>query len=418
MRGRDRRERLQSLLDLVRAMRGWSRAELSAALGRDPTKLVPASGNPKLDLVLRLAQVMEWSPGEVLEAIGGEPASEVWNTSVAEQCVPEDLDELATYLETARRERRWDVLRAAGAALRRDTEDPDRRALADHLIASAWAGMGCFSCSLAAAQRGLSQSGLHFGTRSLLILDAAAAHYALWNLVESHAIATDLLLSLERRSAADDRLSRLIVASVRSIRGQARRRLAAEEGEQGEPHAEAACEDLAAAEREFRWLHEDYLDPADLARAHICRGGWLECRARLDGSVRRVLEAIVAGLDEIVEIDRVTDSDLLEAHGWWCVFGANIALQMGDDPTVQQPMAILTNKCFEIADRLDHWAMRERSFTLEHFRRQRAWGGRDEFDQWVLDAEDLRVLMGTMGRFPRFREVGWRIISLAGFVDG
>jgi hypothetical protein len=417
MRGRDRRERLQSLLDLVRAMRGWSRGELSAALGRDPTKLVPASGNPKLDLVLRLARVMEWSPGEVLEAIDGDPVAEAWMPPAVHRAIPEDLGELAAFLETARRERRWDVLRGAGVAMRRDADDPDRRALADHVVASAWAGMGCFACSLAAAQRGLGESGLHFGTRSLLSLDAAAAHYALWNLVESHAIATDLLLSLERRSS-EDRLSRLIVASARSIRGHARRRLAAEEHQAGDPHAESACDDLAAAEREFRWLHEDFADPADLARAHVCRGGWLECRARLDGSVRRVLEAIVEGLDEVVDIERVSDPDLLEAHGWWCIFGANLALRLGEDPSGQQPMAILTNKCFEIADRLDHWAMRERSFTLEHFRRQRAWGGEDQFDQWVLDAEDLRVLMGTMGRFPRFREVGWRIISLAGFVDG
>ena len=417
MRGRDRRERLQSLLDLVRAMRGWSRGELSAALGRDPTKLVPASGNPKLDLVVRLAQVIGWSPGEVLEAIDGDLLDEPWAAEIPEQAVPEDLGELAGFLESARRQRRWDVLRGAGAAMRRDADDPDRRGLADHVIASAWAGMGCFACSLAVAQRGLGEGGLHFGTRTLLALDAAAAHYALWNLVESHAIATDLLLDLERRSG-EDRLWRIAVASARSIRGQARRRLAGDDRERGAYHAEAACEDLAAAERDFRWLHEDFADPADLARAHVCRGGWLECRARLDGSMQRVLEAILDGLDEIVDLDRVTDPDLLEAHGWWCVFGANLALRMGEDPAAQQPMAILTNKCFEIADRLDHWAMRERSFTLEHFRRQRAWGGEDSFDQWVLDAEDLRVLMGTMGRFPRFREVGWRIISLAGFVDG
>ena len=417
MRGRDRRERLQSLLDLVRAMRGWSRGELSAALGRDPTKLVPASGNPKLDLVVRLAQVIGWTPGEVLEAIDGEVLGEPWAREVPEQPVPQDLGELATFLESARRQRRWDVLRGLGATMRREADDADRRGLADHVIASAWAGMGCFGCSLATAQRGLAEGGLHFGTRTLLALDAAAAHYALWNLVESHAIATDLLLDLERRSG-EDRLSRIAVASAHSIRGQARRRLAGEGPEYGDSRAEAACEDLAAAEREFRWLHEDFADPADLARAHVCRGGWLECRARLDGSMQRVLEAILAGLDEIVDLDLVTDPDLLEAHGWWCVFGANLALRMGEDPVAQQPMAILTNKCFEIADRLDHWAMRERSFTLEHFRRQRAWGGEDSFDQWVLDAEDLRVLMGTMSRFPRFREVGWRIISLAGFVDG
>ena len=146
MRGRDRRERLQSLLDLVRAMRGWSRGELSAALGRDPTKLVPASGNPKLDLVVRLAQVIGWTPGEVLEAIDGDVLGEPWAQEVPEQPVPQDLGELARFLESARRQRRWDVLRGAGATMRREADDADRRGLADHVIASAWAGMGCFGC--------------------------------------------------------------------------------------------------------------------------------------------------------------------------------------------------------------------------------------------------------------------------------
>ncbi len=87
------------------------------------------------------------------------------------------------------------------------------------------------------ARRGAT--GPRRGRPSLRHADAAGprrgggAATALWNLVESHAIATDLLLDLERRSG-EDRLWRIAVASARSIRGQARRRLAGDDRERGD----------------------------------------------------------------------------------------------------------------------------------------------------------------------------------------
>jgi hypothetical protein len=35
----------------------------------------------------------------------------------------------------------------------------------------------------------------------------------------------------------------------------------------------------------------------------------------------------------------------------------------------------------------------------------------------VLDEEDVRTIAGTMGRFPSFREAGWRILSQARIVE-
>jgi hypothetical protein len=37
--------------------------------------------------------------------------------------------------------------------------------------------------------------------------------------------------------------------------------------------------------------------------------------------------------------------------------------------------------------------------------------------EWVLDAEDIRTIAGTMGRFPSFRDTGWRILSQARIVE-
>ena len=65
----ERRRRLERLLDLAQVYRGWTRRELAKSLGRDPTKLIPGSGNPKLDLVISLSEVLDWTVGEVTDCL-------------------------------------------------------------------------------------------------------------------------------------------------------------------------------------------------------------------------------------------------------------------------------------------------------------------------------------------------------------
>jgi hypothetical protein len=81
-------------------------------------------------------------------------------------------------------------------------------------------------------------------------------------------------------------------------------------------------------------------------------------------------------------------------------------------------MAICTNKAFEIAERLDNWSIRERAFTMERFRRERVTEETGFEPDWLLDAEDVRLLAGTMGRFPSFRDTGWRILESARIFGG
>ena len=52
-RGTPRRERLEELLKLAQLYRGWPVRRLAEELGRDPHNLVPDSGVPKIDLVMR-----------------------------------------------------------------------------------------------------------------------------------------------------------------------------------------------------------------------------------------------------------------------------------------------------------------------------------------------------------------------------
>lgn len=59
------RDRLRRLVDLARVYRRWSRQQVAEALGREASKVVPESGNPKLDLVMALSAAMDWEPGQI-----------------------------------------------------------------------------------------------------------------------------------------------------------------------------------------------------------------------------------------------------------------------------------------------------------------------------------------------------------------
>ena len=64
-----RRDRLSQFVDLARIYRRWTKIQTAQALGREPSKVVPESGNPKLDLVVGLAEALDWDVGDVAEGI-------------------------------------------------------------------------------------------------------------------------------------------------------------------------------------------------------------------------------------------------------------------------------------------------------------------------------------------------------------
>ena len=69
-----RKERIGRMMSLARVYRGWNSTQLATVLGREPSRAVPVTGNPKLDLIGRLADALEWEIGEVAESLA-EPAA-------------------------------------------------------------------------------------------------------------------------------------------------------------------------------------------------------------------------------------------------------------------------------------------------------------------------------------------------------
>jgi len=184
--------------------------------------------------------------------------------------------------------------------------------------------------------------------------------------------------------------------------------------------AEGAAADLQQSRQLYLSL-ADALDDSSLRGiARTCEGGLIETAVALGR--RRAedgLAELADGLDQVHDVSDELIGDQLESCGWWCIFACNIALRhLDDDRALQQHMAVFTNKADEIAERLNNWSMRERVCTMQYKRWQRATEATGLDFPCALDSDDVRVIAGAMGRFPTFRETGWRILQSAQIVEG
>ena len=407
-----RRERLSRFVDLARVYRGWNKSELSQALGRDPTKLIPESGNPKLDLVVGIAEALDWTVGDVAESVWREkidPGGEFEGL---------DYDSLKALALEAHRQGEWKEILRITKQMRVKSRDGDQRAYAASLASIAHDGMGRFTLALKSIQDGLSERLTNEKLRCMLQTNLANTHYALWHLVEAHAIAGDLITTLEDLENPA-RIQRVSNAHGRYVRGNTLRRMIIEKNVANiESTSLRARIDLEASREQYLLLSEEFDDDAYRGVANTCLGALHEVDAAsgiLDP--HEAIEQIELGLDAVIDPTAVPLGDILESWGWWAIFGCNISLRHLEGEDLHHHMALCTNKAIEIAERLGNWSMRERAFTLEHFRRQQAKLEGIPEQGWPLDEDDIRVITGTMGRFPSFREVGWQILRGANVLE-
>ena len=148
--------------------------------------------------------------------------------------------------------------------------------------------------------------------------------------------------------------------------------------------------------------------------ARTCESALLEVRVELgevDGHA--AVTELAEMLDDVIDPREIEGGDLLESYGWSCVFGSNIALSSMRGPELQRSVDLFVQKALEIADVLDNWALRERAITLQyelHRMLVEPTGLRFDF---VVEEETRNLVAQTMGRFPAFRSVGWRILNSA-----
>jgi tetratricopeptide (TPR) repeat protein len=405
-----RRDRLSQFVDLARIYRRWTKIQTAQALGREPSKVVPESGNPKLDLVVGLAEALDWDVGDVAEGIWRDEAEAYGEIETMAERGFAILDREAIEAHRAGEYRRMTELsRALFLAAHTGSE----RATAANRLAGAYDGLGRYTKALAALQRGLAEPGVPAHVRMMLEVNLANAHYALWHLVEACSVANSLVERFQSRPA-ETRTERVVQAFGHYVRGQSERRLIETDPLSGNSHAQRAREDLQIALTAYTTLAQEFDDASYAGIANTCTGAIFECDAALGVmDPLRAAEALSAGLDQVVDVVNYPPGDWLESYGWWAIFGCNVVLRGLSGPELHRHMAVFSNKTAEIAERMENWSMRERAFTFEHLRRQRMNESLGYATEWLLDDDDVRTVTGTMGRFPSFRETGWRILESA-----
>lgn len=407
----NRKERLERLFDLAQAYRGWSRRELALELGRDPTKLAPESGNPKFDLIIQIAEVLDWSLEEVAEWL--------WNGTDIETNKPSSttsfnsLDEKA---QEAHRNGEYKQLISIAHTALDVAINGEEKARAYNRAAGGWDGLGRFSRVLKAAQAGLREHPIATDLRLLLQTTAANAHYTLWQLDESQGMAKRVVDYYEIDSPTTDRA---LVAQAHAwyVLGNSQRRLLDIEPNHSAQHAESARNSLTRAMKLYEQLAQN-IHPSFGGIANTCRAGILETDVflgRLD--VREGLARVLDVLASVIDPTKMEKGDWLESYGWWSIIGCNLTLRhIADEKDLQRYMALFTNKADEIATRLNHWAMRERVFSMQFEGRQRLIGWTGQDIPIVIDNDDVRLITGTMGRFPQFRNTGWSILNCGNII--
>ncbi len=403
-----RRLRLQTLLDLARVARGWSRAQLARALDRDPTKVLPESANPKLDYLVKLGEVLEWPVGEVADVI--------WNGGAAGARGPaptatfeEYNDLIAQSLRSGEFQRSIEL----SQQMFRVARTGDERAHACIREAAGWDGMGRYPKVLDAVRRGLQQGPLSVRIRLVLQATLANAQYTLWDLTPALGT-TEVLARWYDNNPPTRPHDWKRVAYVHYVRGNVRRRLMIQEPESRKEHAESGRRDLLKAAEMYEGLAKELGDDSLSGVANTCRGGIIEIDVELGRlpAVEGIAE-LRSGLERAGDLNSSLTGDWIESYGWWSIFGSDLALRHLQGRDLQQAMGVFLTRALDIAERLDNWAMRERVFTLQFALHTLMVDSTGLDLAFTIDEQQRSLITATMGRLPSFQSTAWKILETA-----
>lgn len=409
-----RKQRLEALLNLARVSKGWSRAQLARALGRDPTKLLPESANPKMDYLVALSEVLEWPVGDVVDA--------VWRG--AEAVLPGEIPGDATFeglneqLMAAVRRADYKAVVDLGQKMFRVARTADERSHACVREAAGWDGLGRYQKVLEVVQRGLRQGPMSVRLRLVLQASLANAQYTLWDLTPALGT-SEVLARWYESNPPEKQHDWKRVAYVHYVRGNTRRRLMTLEPENLLLYAESAREDLTRSKEMYTRLASDLADPSLLGVANTCTGGLHELSVELgESTAGDAIRAMRSTLEASVDLGPETAGDWIESWGWWCIFASNIAMRHLSGAELQQNLRWFLDKAVAIADRLDNWAMRERVFTIQFALHDRLTSETGLDLPLTIEEEQRSLISATMSRFPNFRPTAWKILETARVVTG
>ena len=411
-----KKRRLCGVVELARIYADLGVKELADAVGRDKTRIIPPTGNPKLDMVGALAGILEWTVRDVVNALqGGSHATHATHAIIERRLLGsrkrfEDLHEVLSRLE---RNSRPKISKAVSGILFLNARNGHERSIALEMIGRSQLRTGDPDGALISFRNGLNQDDLDVFTCLKLKINLCRAHMQLQHHLEARTIASDVLnmIACHREQEAErfDEAER----SARFVRANAIR----ENIDHG-----VGIEDLARARKDLlRSLQLTTTGSnSDLDERTVAVGAILE----LDTELGKITAAdAIHKIEQTLEIASVDlkegtlEDGTRRAWSWWCLFAARIALRdHGFEPPWEKAHD-LARKAITFSSQPEESLLRAKAYQLSF----RAWkGSRHTGSQeisWHMEPMELELFVKTMGAQISFMEPGWLILKETGTLD-
>ena len=400
--------RLQLLVDYLLESTGWTKAQLADHLGRTRGNLVPGSGLPRLDYLVRMSQLLGWNVERLADWIvdGGSEHDARRVLSSAAGTPPDSIaSDATTFVDldsivfarsmAADLDNLWPLTRR----LHELASTPTQRAIATIRELNLHTADGWFDRGIACTrivQRIGPPTTLY---RMSLIVNSGACHLGLDNLLEAEALAATVQ-SWYGDDGARTHGDRGVLAFAHFVRGEALRRGVWSESSAArrEDRAATAALHLSAAEALF----------AELAAAH---GYYVYEDMRRTAQATREACHVLAGVRAAEAALTVIASHLAddeagdyESTGWFAAIGAELLRRQHRDAAlperVRETILRYGSRIDAIAAAHRNWELRRIALTLQ-------------VQHEPAPRLDPGALMGTMSRFPRFRAIGSMLLRRA-----
>lgn len=392
------RVRLEELQALARTYRNWSVKELAIALGRQPGRLVPESGMPKIDLVVALAKALDWPIEAVVEHLV-KPDAALRADSAAGDA---RADFASLYNASLEKRLSRDYFGAIRLAVRAGTvaDTPTRRAAASVVESDAHEACGSYLEALRCL-RGASQlDGVDLAWR--LLIDAKIANILFMQGNRTQAIGTASSVLEYTAHIETDHVARLARALALWARAHAlRASIPVVSFEPWKPLAASAERDFelcAEITEELRGSVHGYED-RNLTFATAVDVAVLELRAVRD---HEAAGSVISRLLEVVREGGDVSPGISERKAWAAIALANTAKRtVADDMQLWGMLELASAALRAHAAATSNWYFAHQHLELDSERRRRlgslAHGSR------LLDATEAKLVAGVLGHVPAAR---------------
>ncbi|MEY3142032.1 MAG: hypothetical protein RLY21_525 [Planctomycetota bacterium] len=392
------RVRLEELQALARTYRNWSVKELAIALGRQPGRLVPESGMPKIDLVVALAKALDWPIEAVVEHLV-KPETALRSDAAAGDT---RADFATLYSASLDKRLSRDYFEAIRLAVRAGAvaDTPTRRAAASMIESDAHEACGSYLEALRCLRAAAQIDGVELAWRLLIDAKCANILFMQGNRTQAIGSASSVLEYTARIEA--DHVARLARALALWARAHAlRASIPVTSFEPWQPLAASAEKDFetcAEISEELRCSAHGYQD-RNLTFATAVDVAILELRAVRDPEFA---PAAIARLLEVVREGGDVSPGVSERKAWAAIALANTAKRSVTDDMQLWGMLELSSAALRAhASATSNWYFAHQHLELDSERRRRlgslAHGSR------LLDATEAKLVAGVLGHVPAAR---------------